>query len=509
MINFRVNCNLMLVFQGWEKFLSDEPTEFHNLPVSWEVSPGPPSWLRGSYIKNGPSQKQFGTEERWYSQYMDSWGKLHKLTFSESGDLLYSGRMIETNNYKKCAEAQRLVPTITIAGVKPNDWSLTEMMAGFINNYDNTNVLLWRLGPEDPSNATYIATTDFPLVHMINPDTLAVTGQNKPPISKGYSLQTASHWTREIGSDNSINYHLMMNPLNPLRPDFVLYRYGNSMDDMKEIGRFGIKHINYNHMISNTPNYAVIVIYPVIMNYGTILQHDMHPIETLERLDEPTKIYLMNLHDGSVLDGFETEEESMVFATHHMNAWEEGDEVIFDLATNPWDAMKTYMDIELMINHNETDSQEASQVMKRVRLNKVTREVVVEDWPNQGNIPMMNTMDFPAINMNYKGYKNRYAYGWVGVDYWRMTLVKKDLEKPAECRTWSEPNHYPGELQFVPNPEGEEEDDGILMTVVFDGVREQSYVLLLDGRTFTELNRAYLPYIIPFSFHGNWFPELR
>ena len=324
---------------GWEKFLSDEPTEFHNLPLTWEQKAPLPSWLVGSYIKNGPSQKRFGTEERWYSQYMDSWGKLNKITFTESGEVLYSGRMVETDNYKKCRDAEKLVPTITVAGVSPNDWSLTEMMQGFINNFDNTNVLMWRLGPEDPSKATYIATTDFPLVHIINPDTLAVTGRNTPPITHGYSLQTASHWTREIGSDSSLNYHLMYNPLT-LRPDFVLYRYGSSMDDREEVGRFKIRHVNYNHMISNTPTYAVIVIYPVAMNYGTIFEHEMHPLETLEKLDEPTYFYLINLHDGSVLDGFETEDESMVFATHHMNAWEEGEEVVFDIATNPWDAMK-------------------------------------------------------------------------------------------------------------------------------------------------------------------------
>ena len=324
---------------GWEKFLSDEPTEFHNLPLTWEEEAPLPNWLVGSYVKNGPSQKRFGTEERWYSQYMDSWGKLNKITFTESGEVLYSGRMVETDNYKKCRDAERLVPTITVAGVSPNDWSLTEMMQGFINNFDNTNVLMWRLGPEDPANATYIATTDFPLVHFINPDTLAVTGKHTPSPLHGYSMQTASHWTREIGSHSSLNYHLMYNPLT-LRPDFVLYRYGNSMEDREEVGRFKIKHVNYNHMISNTPNYAVIVIYPVAMNYGTIFEHEMHPLETLERLDEPTYFYLINLHDGSVIDGFETEEESMVFATHHMNAWEEGDEVVFDIATNPWDAMK-------------------------------------------------------------------------------------------------------------------------------------------------------------------------
>ena len=33
-----------------------------------------------------------------------------------------------------------------------------------------------------------------------------------------------------------------------------------------------------------------------------------------------------------------------------MNAWEEGGEVVFDLATNPWDAMMNYMDLETMMN---------------------------------------------------------------------------------------------------------------------------------------------------------------
>ena len=69
--------------------------------------------------------------------------------------------------------------------------------------------------------------------------------------------------------------------------------------------------------------------------------------------------------------------------------------------------------------------------------------------------------------------------------------------------------HYPGELFFIPNPTGIEEDDGVLVTIVFDGEREQSYVLVLDGQTFTEINRSYLPYNVPFSFHGNWFPELQ
>merc|ERR1719384_1144309 len=219
---------------GWARFLADETAEFHDLALSWERDTAVPAWVRGSYVKNGPSQKRFGTEERWYSQYMDSWAKLNKFTFTESGEVLFSGRMIETRNYNRCVEADKLVPSITIAGVAPNDWSLTEMMAGILHLYDNTNVLMWRLGPEDPDNATYIATTDYPLVNFIDPVSLAVTGNYQPnPLTDGLSMQSSSHWRREIGTENSLNYHMMYNP-RTLKPDFVLYRYGRTIEDKTE-----------------------------------------------------------------------------------------------------------------------------------------------------------------------------------------------------------------------------------------------------------------------------------
>ena len=53
-----------------------------------------------------------------------------------------------------------------------------------------------------------------------------------------------------------------------------------------------------------------------------------------------------------------------------------------------------------------------------------------------------------------------------------------------------------------------EEDEGVLLTVVFDGTISQSYLLLLDGKTFQEINYAYLPHNVPWSFHGMWFPEV-
>ena len=94
----------------------------------------------------------------------------------------------ESDNYLRCAEAGTIQPSITVSSLSPDDWSVAEQMQGMLNWYDNTNVLLWRLGAGD-TNATYIATTDFPLVNIIDPDTLAVTGRNIPPLADGISMQ--------------------------------------------------------------------------------------------------------------------------------------------------------------------------------------------------------------------------------------------------------------------------------------------------------------------------------
>ena len=63
------------------------------------------------------------------------------------------------------------------------------------------------------------------------------------------------------------------------------------------------------------------------------------------------------------------------------------------------------------------------------------------------------------------------------------------------------------EMHFLPNPASRAEDDGVLITISFDGPREQSYLLLLDAATFLPINKAYLPHNIPWSAHGMYFPE--
>ena len=62
-------CGLKLVFViifgmvcgdnvGWLKYFEENPTEFHDLPLTWEggSSTAIPSWISGVYVRNGPAQ---------------------------------------------------------------------------------------------------------------------------------------------------------------------------------------------------------------------------------------------------------------------------------------------------------------------------------------------------------------------------------------------------------------------------------------------------------------------
>ena len=93
-------------------------------------------------------------------------------------------------------------------------------------------------------------------------------------------------------------------------------------------------------------------------------------------------------------------------------------------------------------------------------------------------------------------------------DYSRTALVKKNTCDATKDMVFYIENHYTSEMYFIANPaDGSDEDDGILVTIVFDGMREQSYLLVLDAQSFTTIDKAYLPHNIPWSAHGIHFPE--
>ena len=111
------------------------------------------------------------------------------------------------------------------------------------------------------------------------------------------------------------------------------------------------------------------------------------------------------------------------------------------------------------------------------------------------------------------GTRHRYAYAVrEGTDPEQPSfegLVKFDFARDEAVRFDSGPNRYPGEPVFVRAADGTNEDEGWVLTVVFDAARGASDLVILDATSFAgpPVATVHLPARVPFGFHGSWIPS--
>lgn len=118
-------------------------------------------------------------------------------------------------------------------------------------------------------------------------------------------------------------------------------------------------------------------------------------------------------------------------------------------------------------------------------------------------IPCPNAGDMPRFNPDYVGKPHRFV--WSLLDRGHSTLwdaIGKTDVGTKSCITWQCEKHTPSEPVFIPRPGGEEEDDGVIMSVVFNGVTGSSYLICLDARSLEELGRAEVGRPVSLGFHG-------
>ena len=115
--------------------------------------------------------------------------------------------------------------------------------------------------------------------------------------------------------------------------------------------------------------------------------------------------------------------------------------------------------------------------------------------------------DIELPRINYGAHNERpYRFVWgngTGPGGWLEKIVKVDTET-GHTISWEEPGCFAGEPVFVAAPGAQDEDEGVLLSVVLDGGSERSFLLVLDACDLSELARAEVPHHIPFGFHGQF-----
>ena len=131
-----------------------------------------------------------------------------------------------------------------------------------------------------------------------------------------------------------------------------------------------------------------------------------------------------------------------------------------------------------------------------------------------GGFDTGNANEFPRINLQRTARPYRYAYiasnplGQQSGLQQRISRV--DLETGKAASHDFAPDGYVGEPVFIPTGTSGEEDDGIVVTLVFDTRDNCTAIVALDARDLTArpLFTAKLKHHVPFSLHGVFTPRL-
>jgi carotenoid cleavage dioxygenase len=187
---------------------------------------------------------------------------------------------------------------------------------------------------------------------------------------------------------------------------------------------------------------------------------------------------------------------------HTINAWEEGDEIVMDgcRVVNPEPPDTGKGEIDRMLQYLRLDAR-----LYRWRFNLITGRVR-ESWLDDANT------EFPTMNMQLLGRKSRYAYNvHIAPDPTLLFdgLVKYDTVTGNAETHWFGDGRYGSESPFAPKPNAVSEDDGYLLSFVYNDHDDSSELVILNAQNITAepLARVKLPQRVPLGFHACWVPE--
>jgi beta,beta-carotene 9',10'-dioxygenase len=453
-------------------------TTIDELELSGEL----PAWLGGSLLRTGPAKFEVG--ENRMRHWFDGLAMLHRFSIG-GGRVSYGSRFLESRSYRAVKEEGRLVYGEFATDPCRSLFKRVQTMFSPMDALpDNANVNLTRLGER------FIAMTETPLPVQFDPQTLKAA-EVRPYTAPG--MLSTAHPHMDRASRGMINYAAKLGPRSSYR-FFAVDPAPGLEGELKTrvIGSLPVKEPAYMHSFGLTERWLVLAEFPFVVNPLSLAMGGRPFIENFHWKPElGTRFTLVDRATGETRGGFQSD---ACFAFHHVNAYEEGDEVIVDLCVFE-DA--TIIE-DLYLERLRAGKPVSSATLTRFRLGLEDRSVARERLSAE-------EIELPRINYARCNERaHRYVWGvGDGPSGWLERVLKVDVSDGSTL-SWSEDGSYPGEPVFVAAPDAREEDEGVLLSVVLDERSERSFLVVLDAADLSELARAQVPHHIPFSFHGQF-----
>lgn len=437
-----------------------------------------PDWLRGEVVRTCPAV--FETKGWRAQHWFDGLGMIYAFRIGDSA-IDFRSRLLDSETARDAWQGKANLGSFGTPTVRP---LLRRIFEPIPRISDNTNVNITKLGPD------LVAMTEGDRQLVIDDQTLASV--RPVPYSKdalSRTIMTAHpHFDFERAKVVNVATGFGANGV------ISIYEHVPAARQRVVIGSWRTKRVPYVHTFGLTPRHAILVAHPFAVSpvkmlwssKGYIDHFDWHP-------EQGTRLVVIARSNGQVREHV----TDAFFIFHIVNAFERDDATVLDLVAYPNAVIIASLRTDRMIA--ELPNLRAS--LLRVTMRPGVERATVEKLSDVG-------LEFPSIN--YKrvtGRPYRFAYGasdgYQAGGAYTSAIVKVDIETGAST-SFSDDTHVYGEPLFVSRPDGDGEDDGVLLTVGAAQDAESSVLSVIDARTMALVASAQVQSSIPLGFHGSF-----
>jgi carotenoid cleavage dioxygenase-like enzyme len=442
-----------------------------------------PAWLRGTLVRNGPGAFEVG--DRAYRHWFDGLAMLHRFSFAD-GRVSYANKFLDAATYRKTSEQGRISYREFATDPCPSLFGRFQTIFTPKTPLGvNPKVAIGKIAGEA------MALGETPMQVSFDVRTLQTAGVYD--FTHNGHVTTA-HPQTDVATGDAFNLSIQFSAINQYQIVKLLPR-GKSAVMAKTL----VRKPAYLHSFGMSDRYFMIAEFPYVVDTLELLMSGRPFIENFKwQPQQGTTFLIFDRNDGSLVKRVEAEP---FFAFHHINAQDRDGEVVLDIAA--------YDDAEIVSSfylHRLSNPNMALPHghLRRYRVplsgGDATRETISSEC--------VELPRYDQDRLNARPYQFLYAMSMKQDAPAGMynQLVKLNVQSGA-ARHWHAAGCWPGEGVFVRRLNAQAEDDGVVLSIVLDSTKRESFLLVLDAQSFTEIARATLPEPVLLGFHSEFFNE--
>nr|XP_019570810.1 PREDICTED: beta,beta-carotene 9',10'-oxygenase isoform X3 [Rhinolophus sinicus] len=457
-----------------------------------------PKWLNGYLLRIGPGKFEFGKDK--YNHWFDGVALLHQFMM-EKGTVTYRSKFLQSDTYNANSIHNRIV--ISEFGTLALPDPCRNVFERFMSKFelpamtDNTSVNYVRY------KGDYYVSSETNFMNKVDIETLEKT--EKVDWSKFIAVNGATAHPHYDPDGTAYN---MGNSYGPRGSFYNIIRVPPEKVDLGDTihGAQVICSIpsaermkpSYYHSFGMTKNYIIFIEQPLKMNLWKIVTSKIRGKSLSDGISwEPkynTRFYVVDKHTGQLLPGMYYSKPFVTF--HQINAFEDQGCVVIDLCCQDnGRSLEVYqlqnlrkagegLDqvynaaarsfprrfvLPLPVNLNAPEGENLSPLSYSSAC--AVKQADGKIWLSYENLHSKDLeeqggIEIPQINYGqFSGKKYHFFYGCgfrhlVGDSLIKIDVVNKTLT------VWKEDGFYPSEPVFVPVPGTNEEDGGVILSVV-------------------------------------------